>query len=422
MNIEGSNVAARYPGRGQLVWLLLVTLAARLVWMYVIMPPHSASIDLKDWRFVAKVMRTGENPYARYPLLNWPPFWMESLALLTNVSIKTGIAFEQCVRFYLIIADLGLLAAIWSLMRMLGAGASAGRVLLWGYALNPLLTILTVQHCNFDAFAMIWVTLFLIFTVKFRRGGGEIDWLWSAGLHGMGIFTKSFPMLLWPVLMQGVKRVPRRARFLGAGLLAGPTALALAPLFALTPSGIMEHVIYYRGVGVSFGLMSILHLAGAPENADLYGKIYGVAVLTVSAMMAIGMLRYAWPKDEDLPLLAGVIFLALFTLGTGYGSQYWFWVFPMMLAAYSNQPGWFRKVLLWAGVITVVTNLFDYGFEEWMGGFVFWRFKSPAMQDFSTGLMESNWKLPVIHLPMTIAAMVVIGAGASVLLRKRRAA
>jgi hypothetical protein len=425
MNIPEANVAASHPERrgwDNLFVLLAVTLAARLFWLFVVMPPQSRSIDLKDWNFIAKVIHTGENPYENYPLLNWPPFWMESLALLTSVSERTGIHFEQCVRYYLIVGDIGLLVVLRHFMRMLDSAPSAGRVLLWGYALNPLLTILTVQHCNFDAYAMIWVTLFFIFTIKFRRGGSEMDWLWSAGLLGMGIFTKTFPILLWPVLMQGIRRVPRRARFLGAGMLVGPTALALAPLFVLSPDGIIQHVINYRGVGVSFGVMSILHLAGASGDILVYGKIYGIAVLVVMGVVAIAMLRLPWPTDDDLPLLAGLVFLALFTLGTGYGSQYWFWVFPMMLAAYSNQPGWFRKILVWSGAIVVLTNLFDYGFEEWLGGFIFWRFHTNAMQNFSLRLMESNWALPVIHLPMTLAAMTVIGAGTFALVGKRRTA
>ena len=409
MDSGRSNVAARHRGGGELVWLLAVTLVVRLVWMFVVLPPRSASIDLNDWRFVAKVMKTGENPYEKYPLLNWPPFWMESLGFLTHVSEKTGVRLEQCIRFFLIAGDLGLLAAIWVLMRLLGAGQMAGRVLFWGYALNPLLTILTVQHCNFDAFAIFWVTLFLIFTIKFRRGGDEMDWLWSAACLGIGVFTKTFPVILWPVLMGGIKPLSRRTRFLGAGLFIGPAVLALAPLFALSPQGIINHVVRYQSLGGGFGVMSLLHIAGASVNLEWYAKIYALAGLILTSAIALVMLRRRWPAEGDLPLLVGLAFLALFTLGTGYGSQYWFWVFPMLLAAYPSQPLWYRRILFASGVVTVLTNIFDYAFEEWMGGFLFWRFRSfgprvikilfwqihwPGMRDFSNRLMNSDWSCP----------------------------
>ena len=81
-----------------------------------------------------------------------------------------------------------------------------------------------------------------------------------------------------------------------------------------------------------------------------------------------------------------------------------------------------RRILLVAMAITILTNLFEYGFEEPLGGFLFWRFRSPALDHLSLRLMESHWLKPVINLPMTLAAFAVLAGGAWLLIPRFRRA
>ncbi|MGA3068289.1 MAG: hypothetical protein ABSF29_15700 [Tepidisphaeraceae bacterium] len=398
-----------------LLFLLALLAAVRLFWMFIVMPPQSISIDMLDWRTVAYSLHHGINPYEKFELLNWPPFWMECIRLLFKISTSTNISFDNCVRFFLILADMTLLTSLWWLLKILDTTAPITKLLLWGYCLNPLLTILTVQHGNFDACAMIWVVLSIGWIIKFRRSDDQLDWLIAAAFLGMGIFTKTFPLFLTPLLAQGSRKLPARTRVLGVGILVGPAALALAPLFALTPSPIAQHVIGYRSMGDSFGVLSLLSLAGLHPNQFLYEKIFGLFMLCALCTLALYLIRTNWPHDRNLPLLAALIFLFVFTLGTGYGSQYWFWVFPLILIAYPRQPPWFRSLLTTAAAIIIATNLYEYAVERWLGGFWYWRNPSQQMNNLNLRLMFSPTATPLLQLPMTLAALAVLIAGLRVL-------
>jgi len=410
------------PGR-DLLLLLSVAAAARLAWLWII-PSQSVSVDLKDWLVVAGQMHVGRNPYDS-GVLNWPPFWLEALYPLMRLAIhffplqRDFSGFFFLVRVFLILGDLGLLAATYWLLRLLDRDAPSFQLLLWGYCLNPLLTLLTVQHANFDAYATIWVVLFLCMLVKFRRGGQEVDWILACGCLGMGIFTKTFPLLLWPLLAPGSARITRPARLLGGGLLLGPTALSLAPLYILFPAGISQHVLGYRGMGDTFGIVSLLRLAGVPYDVAMYARVFSLSLLAGTAALALLLRRRDFKHDADLVLLSCVLLMCVFTLGTGYGSQYWFWVVPLLLICYRHYPD-LRHVLWECAVVTIATNLVEYGVEAWLGAFLMGWTQWPWVRSLSYELRFSYIAVPALHLPMTLVTCLTLFALANVLVRQYR--
>ncbi|HEY1921653.1 MAG TPA: hypothetical protein VGG44_02720, partial [Tepidisphaeraceae bacterium] len=206
-----------HPRAGRAVFHLLMLIAVavgmRLVWMFAL-PRDATSVDIDAWRRVAQGLALGMNPYARSHYLNWPPFWMEMIYFCSGVSTRLKWDFVSCIRCVLIVADAGVLTATFFLLRLLAPRAKNGVLLLVGYCLNPLVTLLTVQHANFDAFAELWILLFLICLVRYRRGGKEIDFLLAAACLGMGGFTKTFPLMLWPLLAPGMRRMTGMGRLL----------------------------------------------------------------------------------------------------------------------------------------------------------------------------------------------------------------
>ncbi|MGD1278124.1 MAG: hypothetical protein ABR964_13005 [Tepidisphaeraceae bacterium] len=414
----GSLDAAKPDRAGRhLLLLLLAAAATRLAWLWL-MPRQIVSVDLKDWLIVAGQLYVGRNPYDT-GVLNWPPFWLESLYGLMRLSDRFHLSFYLCVRCFLILGDLGLLVAVYGLLRLLDRQAPYFQLLLWGYCLNPLLTLLTVQHANFDAYAMIWVVLFLCMLVRFRRGGQQVDWILACLFLGMGIFTKTFPLLLWPMLAPGSARISRPARLLGGGLLLGPTALSLAPLYILARSEISQYVLGYRGMGDTFGLVSLLRLAAVPYDVAMYARVFSLSLLGGTAALALLLRRRDFKHDADLVLLSSVLLLCVFTLGTGYGSQYWFWVVPLLLICYRHYP--ILRHVLWACmVVTIASNLVEYGVEGWLGGFLVGWTHWPWVSSLNYELQFSHIAVPALHLPMTLVACLTLFALANVLVRQYR--
>src|SRR5579863_7486716 len=74
-----------------LIVLLFLVAATRLAWLWL--APRAASLDLKAWGILASEMTKGTNPYDVYGMLNWPPFWMEAIYVLTKLALHFHVNF-----------------------------------------------------------------------------------------------------------------------------------------------------------------------------------------------------------------------------------------------------------------------------------------------------------------------------------------
>ncbi len=405
---EPARASHIFPRR--LVIVLLLALLARLCWMAAL-PASAISVDLKDWMIVSSSLLKGINPYQKFDVLNWPPFWLEVLYGLSRLCKEHSEQFFlNSARLVLIAIELGVIVATFGLMRLLDPAKPIFKILLFGLAFNPLLILLTVQHANFDAAAVFWIILFLGCLVRFRRRGEMIHWLWACAFLGLAIFTKTFPFALAPLLAPGARRLSWPARCLGVALLAGPALLSLAPLYALDPVGISAHVLNYRSTPGSFGPPGLLILASRGFLIPQFARIFTCAMAGALCVLAIALYRWDVRRDADIVLLAGMLLLSLFTLGSGYGPQYWFWVVPLLAAAYPHQPHGFRILLLVAGAIVVVTNVITFAYGPVYGSFALGWEPTQAMRD-ECSWFESNANLMKLNMPMFAATLAVLFVG-----------
>jgi len=397
--------------------LLCVAAATRLGWL-AILPSGAVALDLLTWKWVALDLLNNVNPYASPPWLNHPPFWTEVIFGLANLSRKTGVDFIRSIRLVLIAGDLSLLVAVYLLLRTLRPELSCARLLMVGYCLNPLLILLTVQHGNFDAFSMVWVMLFLYFLVRFRNSSDAVDWLLSAGCLGIAVFVKQFPLVLWPLLAPGARRLDWRCRIAGPLLVIGPVTLSLAPLYVLSPDAVMQNVVGYRSLGNTFGVVGLLTLGGFDHVLPMYSRIFTIGVLGVTVAVAVALWRRNWRNDSDPVLFSAIFLQGLFTLGPGYGSQYWFWVVPLLLVCFPNFGVGLRRAICVGLSVVVATNVFEYAVEQNLGRY--WYHFSPfaRLQDLSDYFQYPSLHLIWLRIPMTLAAFFMLAFGIKTLIRR----
>jgi hypothetical protein len=280
-----------------------------------------------------------------------------------------------------------------------------------GYCLNPLLILLTVQHGNFDAFAELWIILMLTLLIRFRRRRQVVDYLLAALCLGMGAFTKTFPLILWPLLVPGARCVSARARWLAAGLALGPTLLSLMPLYVLNPAEISRNVIEYRSFGPSFGVMGLLTILRAHSLAADYSTAFTPVFFIALTAIAARLWRRDVREDRDLVLLAALILLGSFLLGPGYGPQYWFWVVPLFVVVFSEFKK-LRIILLIAGVVVVATNVFEYALIRSLGQFwIEWHPSADALREYGEKLLTSDLVQAKLRWPMSLVSMLVLIGG-----------
>jgi hypothetical protein len=455
--------------------VLAASWLARIAFVAAIGDAHSLDVDY--WQGALATQDEGTNPYET-GVLNWPPFWLQIIVALDAAANLVDVSFLTALRVYLVLVESAIVVALYLTLVSVGASrAAVRRALLVGIALNPVTIILVCQHGNSDVNIGLLVTLTAAALIAHWRSRDVVLWLGGCLLLGLGVLAKTAPLVLAPVLAPGARIASRSGRVLGAALLLGPAALGVSVILALSPRATLDHVIGYRstrgfwgfsgildevttmnsryalGMAVLFAsIAAVVWLWGnrAAENRrstqrylfalltsmlvvvfifglldrwttlDLRGHYSSVFTLGIAAMVAwLGhrLWREAPLAPPRLFLLIAVIFLIVVAFGPGYGAHYFFWFLPALIATYVLLDDAWRRLLLVAYVIAVLTYAIEYGFIPFLGSWTVAMFGSAEwMVDFADYLSTPHrWVL--FRLPLFVAYLVVIAAGISRLAR-----
>jgi hypothetical protein len=221
------------------------------------------------------------------------------------------------------------------------------------FSFNPVAILLTCQHCNFDALVGLWVLLAVVCLIS--ESGDSTYWLGACLFLGLGILTKTVPLILVPLLAEGFRRANWFMRFLGAVFLFGPASLGLSIMFALCPQEVIHRVIFYHSVGGVFGISGFLELLGAP------GWIPSVLFAT----LLFAWFWFGWRMElapAKIVLCAALILAAIPAVGPGYSTQYIFWFMPLLIVTFPLFGSRWKWALITFGLVAVMTYLFEYGF------------------------------------------------------------
>jgi len=167
-----------------------------------LLPLDALSADTQSWITIANLLEKGWNPYRATSLLNWPPFWMQGIFVMGQLSAFTGVPFEAVL--HLVLVGFETLLALL-LYRMLSSRLGHRQALTLvgvGICFNPACILLTIQHGNFDVFVALWVLLFIQALLRYHTdaNGRDETWLAAAFFLGLGILTKTVPFMLLPLL------------------------------------------------------------------------------------------------------------------------------------------------------------------------------------------------------------------------------
>jgi hypothetical protein len=398
--------------------VLGVGLAVRLVFIAAV-PPNVYSADMGAWSVVIVALERGLNPYQVTRFLSWPPLWMQILYGLSRVAARLDISLFQAVRAFLLLCEACTVVLTWVLLVRAAPRVNRRALLLVGLALNPVAILLVCQHCNFDLLVAVWVLLFVVAEVDFQSSGNSGDWLAACLFLGLGILTKTVPLVLAPMLLVRVRELRWKDRLLGALLLVGPAALGLSVLYALVPAAVEENVLGYRSAPGWFGITGLLGAAHLPQLAAFYTR-------ASSWLFLVGLLLLSWllwkrPRltPSEVVLLAALLLMSVVVWGPGYGPQYASWYLPLLVASWALWPGRLRVALGVLFVVAAVTYLEEYALLPshgmlvirmgWTGQWLRWS------REWWTPPMQS-----LIRLPLFLAYLAVFALGVEMLRRSFR--
>ncbi len=192
-------------GRATMV-IAIVALLVRCVPNIVL--PAGASYDVESYQLVADALLSGQDVYTspeteqRHPYLPFQMYWMATARWIADT---IDWPFVRVVRIAPILADLAICLLIFDRLRhVIGSDTALRGALL--YALNPVSVFVSAYHGQFDAIPL----LFLVLAIS-TQGRSLAT---SAAAIGLGILSKSWPVLGLPSLVWHIRSARRRVAFL----------------------------------------------------------------------------------------------------------------------------------------------------------------------------------------------------------------
>ena len=389
--------------------LLVALVAARLLFLYWL-PQGTYSADAKFWMIVETALSRGENPYNTTNFLNWPPFWMQVLFAAGRVARTFDFQLVNVLRSILMTVESGVLLLTYTILRRYCSPERGFWLTLGAIALNPISIVLTCQHCGFDIFVAIFVLLALLFLLRFHENGDPIDWLWGCASIGLGVLTKTVPLVLMPTLAFGLRKVQWQYRILGTLLLLGPVSLGMSIIYVLGPEAVSEKVLNYRSGGGSFGISGLLSIAHLPNVTKAYTRFFPRCLLAFLLLCTILAQRRSRATREELPVYFLGLLAAVPALGPGYGSQYIYWFLALLPIVFvASALGWVRRTIILFFGVAVVTYILEYAMFGPQGNF--WVHLHPTADlRLLSGVMSLRWNETWIRMPLFISWLLMLGA------------
>ena len=375
------------------------------VFFIALTPAAAVSTDLSmNWTAVARTLGEGQNPYNATDYLNWPPLWMQLIYFLHRVAELGGLPWFRTVQLFTAALDVaGLTIALTSLVE----DEREIRALLYAWALNPSAVLIACQHCNIDGLVVIWCVLVVASLIQFGRSRSAIDWLLACLFLGLGILTKTVPLVLAPLLVGGARVLDTKTRMLGSVLILGPAALGISIIYVLGPEHISAKVIGYKSAAGWYGITGLLHWRGAQRLVPQYARIFQGLLVFVASWLAALAWRGRLTRIE-LILAAGYLLLIVPTLGPGYGPQYVAWSLPFLALALPSVSGATRTVLVAQLVITAGTLIIEYGLFPSHGA-LWLQLSSSARLAAWSAAGSSQPGQTAIRIPLFVVSLVWLG-------------
>jgi hypothetical protein len=405
--------------------IVLAALWAIRLAFILIMPEEARSVDTFSWQAVAHFLDEGLNPYHVSTFLNWPPFWMQLIFCISKTATFLGIPFFRALQIFLILIESIVIIQAFKLIQELAPAANARNILLFGIALNPVAILLTCQHCNFDVIVVLWILLFIRSLIQFSRTGDIGYWLHACLFLGLGILTKTIPLILIPLLARGFREAKKPLKWVGSFLVLAPVILGMSIIYVLSPADTGRNVLGYRssGNGPSFyGIPGLFHLAGLDHFLFIqHFAFYGLIVICLVVTWNLSWHRRI--DEKEMVLLPALILLGIPTLGPGWAPQYAYWFLPFLVISYALYNSQWKRLLVGVGLVNACTYIFEYAVLPGLG-YSLWYFlnpaktpgsdqalaSSPAMQNFFRQVTTEGW-LAAMGMPMFIADMVLLISG-----------
>jgi hypothetical protein len=311
------------------------------------------------FRQVAEKTLEGQGVYLTavpHPHLPLQLYWFATAYRLAE---HIGPSFVFWLKFPSILAEVAMIILIYSAIRRT-RGVGNAILGIWVYAVNPVTTLVAAYQGQFDA-----IPLFLMmaawYVFKF-----QLSERWalplSSFLLGLGILSKSWPVILLPIVLLRLPNWRSRLGYMTVAV-AVPIigTLFYELLFPGSLASILRRSIHAGAAPGWWGYSAILNLmvefTGRGSGIYAFFTEYGKIAALFCSVLVILLTRH---RSAIYSLL--VTILGLFATIPSYGVQYLSWVIPLAVVVGTlNEMGWYIA----SALVYMVTSYWGVNLTGW---------------------------------------------------------
>ena len=347
--------------------LLVGLILSRLVvlpWRVSLLVGSAKYFDYRHYFELAQMSAQGFYPYVHY-WMEYPPVfpWLVVAAYKASTWLAAGPAAEA--GFYALISGLlvaceaGSFVLLYRLARVLRDQASA-----WRSALLYLLLFVPVYLWTgwFDSLPtfLLLSALYLLVTQQERL---------SAVAAGLGLATKVFPALAWPLALCSLPGLRRKLAY--SAIVVAVVGIIVWPLLVVSPGMLLVSVQamlsrpswetvwavlegYYGGGAVAH-FAQRLDVASATVGSHASSLPWALVTFVCGLLYLVFYIRF-WGTRNRLPIVAAAGFTLhlLLLYSKGYSPQYLTWLAPLLVIVFPNHRG-----AVYLGLLSLI-NLLEY--------------------------------------------------------------
>lgn len=323
--------------RLSIVQIILIGFSLRLFCAILVWDNYN--YDIESYYLVGNYVLTGKDVYSmedtlkRHPYLPLQMYWLGGARLISEA---LQLPFPFVVKWPFIAADTGIVLAIYrKLLTENNQNSIRGAFL---YAINPISVYVSAFHGQFDSVPTLFSLISLMALEKSSKRSGF--WL------GLGIWVKSFPVLVLPTVLIKLRKNLDRFWFLFICFLL--PLLGVVFYIQLYNSSIkvvlFRAITYNHGIGVwgytyLLRILAIWKTTFAPILLN-YFKISRFVTLTVLALIWWLYLR----RDSNPFRLYFITLLSFLGITHAFSIQYLMWVIPF--AVVIDEGRWLLRYVM----------------------------------------------------------------------------
>ena len=300
---------------------------------------RGARYEMHVFQQAAEALLDGQNIYQStipYPYLPFQLYWF---AIAEWLARHVGLFYIFWLKLAGILAETAITALVY---RGIQRSGEQTRALLgsWLYAVNPVTIMVAAYQGQFDALPVLSMVAAWYFSEfhSSKRWGLTL----SACLLGLGILSKTWPVILLPIIILRLPRWDLRLRYaVTAGVIPIAGTLFYELLFPGSLVPIARRVIHAGAIpgwwGYSAVMNAIVELTG--QGGEIYAFLVKVGKLV--ALAGGGATIYLTRRRSTLQSLVLTI-LVLFTAVPNLGLQGLSWLVPLAVILGSfRQLAWY---------------------------------------------------------------------------------